>query len=229
MKLVNVCGHSFVKDLLRNNAVILDCGANHGDFSRWVAENCNTTVHGFVPDPRLFPKLPSLPNFYFYPVAVSGTGNPLTLRLGEMRCSSVCFAETPNQNATVVKSVRLDEFCQDNSISWVDLIKLDVEGTEIEILRNLPREFLEKVGQITVEFHDFIQRNEVPRIGSVISKMKGYSFLSVKFSHFDYADVLFLNRRLHNLYWWHIALIYIHKYRNGLSRIARRKLRFTQP
>lgn len=226
MKLVNVCGHSFVRDLLGNNAVILDCGANHGDFSRWVAENCNTTVHGFETDPRLFPKLPSLPNVYFYPVAVSGTGNPLTLRLGEVRCSSVCFAETPNQNATVVKSVKLDEFCQDNSISWVDLIKLDVEGTEIEILRNLPREFLEKVGQITVEFHDFIQKADESRIRNVISKMSKSGFFCVKFSHHDYSDVLCINTKIYSIAWWQILYIYILKYSKGLLRVMRRKLRF---
>jgi len=224
MKLVNVCGHTFVKDLLGKHAVIFDCGANHGDFSKWVDENCNAIVHGFEPDPRLFPKLPSFPNVHFHPVAVSGAGNPLRLRLGENRCSSVCFDETRNQETTVVESVKLNQFCRDNSISRVDLIKMDVEGSEIGILSNLPAEFLAKVGQITVEFHDFIQKNEVPRIGSIISKMKGYGFLSVKFSHFDHADVLFVNMRLHDIFWWRIALLYIHKYMRGLSRIARRKL-----
>jgi hypothetical protein len=50
MQIERVCGHSFFKDLLGNPAVVLDCGANHGDFSTWVAENWNVSVHGFEPD-----------------------------------------------------------------------------------------------------------------------------------------------------------------------------------
>lgn len=224
MQIERVCGHSFLKDLLGNPAVVLDCGANHGDFSKWVAENCNVTVYGFEPDPRLFPKLPALPNVHFYPVAVSGTISRVTLRLGEARCSTVCFSETPNQQTAVVQSIRLDQFCQENSIKRVDLIKMDVEGAELEVLTNLSDEFLRNIGQLTVEFHDFIQKADEPRIRNVISKLRKSGFFCVKFSHYDYSDVLCINTKIHSIAWWQILHIYILKYLNGLLRFKRRRM-----
>ncbi|PXF56040.1 MAG: hypothetical protein C4B57_00895 [Deltaproteobacteria bacterium] len=226
MKIERVCGHSFSRDLLGNPAVVFDCGANHGEFSKWISENANGIVHGFEPDPRLFPDLPSLSNTHFHHIAVSGTGDPLRLKLGEARDSSAYFSEKIEQESIVVESIKLDEFCRENSITRVDLIKLDVEGAEIEILTNLPEEFLRNIGQITVEFHDFIQKADQPRIRNVISKLRNSGFFCVKFSHHDYSDVLCINTKIYSIVWWQILYIYIIKYFNGLLRLARRRLNF---
>lgn len=226
MQIERICGHSFSKNLLGNPAVVLDCGANHGEFSKWISENWNAVVHGFEPDSRLFPELPSLPNTYFHHIAVSGTGDPLTLRLGESRCSSAYFSEKSRQESILVGSIKLDEFCRENSITLVDLIKLDVEGAELEILTNLPEKFLRNIRQITVEFHDFIQKSDEPRIRNVISKLRKSGFFCVKFSHHDYSDVLCINTKIHSIAWWQILHIYILKYLRGLLRLTRRKISF---
>ena len=226
MEIERVCGHSFSKDLLGNSAVVLDCGANHGEFSKWISENWNAVVHGFEPDSRLFPQLPSLPNTHFHHIAVSGTGDPLTLRLGEARCSSAFFSEKTGQKSILVGSIKLDEFCRKNSITKVDLIKLDVEGAELEILNNLPKKFLRNIGQITVEFHDFIQKADEPSICDVISKLRKSGFFCVKFSHHNYSDVLCINTKIHSITWWQILNIYILKYLRGLFRLMRRRMSF---
>lgn len=226
MQIIRVCGHSFSKDLLGNPALVLDCGANHGEFSKWISENWNAVIHGFEPDPRLFPDLPSLQNAHFHHIAVSGTGDPLMLRLGEERCSSAYFSEKSGQESTVVGSIKLDDFCEENSITRIDLIKLDVEGAELEILTNLPEAFLRNIGQITVEFHDFIQKADEPHIRNVISKLRKSGFFCVKFSHHDYSDVLCINTKIHSIGWWEILHINILKYLNGLLRLTRRKLSF---
>ena len=222
MQIERVCGHSFFRELLENPAVVLDCGANQGEFSRWISKNCNAVVHGFEPDPLLFPDLPSLPNAHFHHVAISGTGGPLTLNLGETRCSSAYFSEKSGQKSILVESIKLDEFCREHSITRVDLVKLDVEGAELGILINLPEAFLRNIGQITVEFHDFIQKSDVPYIRDIISKMQKLGFLCVKFSHYDYSDVLCVNTKIHSMAWWQIVYVYILKYFHGLKRMSRR-------
>lgn len=222
MILKNVCGHSFVSNFLHNEALIFDCGANHGDFSAWFSKNHNAVIHAFEPDPRLFPKLPKLRQATFYPMAVSGTGKPLTLMLGDTRCSTAFFSEKPGQSSVRVDSVRLEQFCKDMDIVHIDLIKLDVEGAEIEILNGLSMELLSNVGQITVEFHDFLQKEEMPRIRKVIDKLKAQGFFYICFSHSDYSDVLFINKRICNLTWMAVLKIYGAKYYRGLQRIIGR-------
>ena len=228
MQIIKICGHSFAKNILNPRPMILDCGANYGAFSKWISEHCNATIHGFEPDPRLFPNLPSLPDVHFYPLAVSATGEPLRLRLGEARCSTTIFSEKPDQQATVVDSVRLDQFCRMHSILGVDMIKIDVEGAEVAILNNLPTEFLSNIGQITVEFHDFLQKDQIPDIKNVITKLKSCGFFCIKFSYHDYSDVLCINKKKHAISGFDIALIYAKKYVRGIVRITRRKLGMSQ-
>jgi FkbM family methyltransferase len=224
MKIVNVCGHSFIKDLLGEQALVLDCGANRGEFSSWIAGNCKATVHGFEPDFRLFPNLPVLSGVYYYPLAISSTGESLTLRLGEERCSTACFSEKPDQPFAVVDSVKLDEFCLANSLSRIDIIKMDIEGAEIDALSNLASDFLDNVGQITVEFHDFIRKDDLPRIREVISRLKKCGFFCIRFSYHDYADVLCINTKVHPLSWSDFLCIYVQKYYRGVARILCRML-----
>lgn len=222
MLIKNICGHSFAANLIKPNPLILDCGANRGEFSIWFNRNYDAAIYAFEPDPRLFPKLPVLKQTTFYPNAVSGTGDPLTLRLGETRCSTAFFSEKADQNTAVVDSVRLEQFCMEKNIQNIDLLKLDVEGAEIGVLESLSIGFLSKVGQITVEFHDFIQKSELPDIRKVIDRLKKAGFFYIRFSHYDHSDVLFVNKSLFRLTWFDVLNVYAIKYLRGLKRTTRR-------
>lgn len=224
MKIERVCGHTFVSDFMVKPAVVFDCGANHGEFSTWISENMDAIIHGFEPDPRLFPALPALPNVYFHNFAVSGTGDPLILYLGETRCSSAYIPEKAEQESISVKSVKLDTFCSEQSIDHIDLLKLDVEGAEINILENLSTEYLGKIAQITIEFHDFIKKSNVHRIRNVIAKLRGCDFYCIRFTYYDYSDVLCINKSIHKLKWHEIIRLQISKYFKGLKRMVRRKV-----
>jgi len=224
MKIERVCGHTFVKGLIGKAGMVFDCGANHGDFSKWISDNLNATIHGFEPDPRLFSALQTLPNVFFHNVAVSGTGDELVLHLGETRCSSAYIPEKFDQKSVTVKSVRIDAFCQEQKISHIDLLKLDVEGAELEILERAPIDFLRNIGQITVEFHDFLSKSDVGRIHNIISRLRGCGFYCIRFTHHDYSDVLCINQRIHRLRSHWIWYLYIYKYVSGLMRLIRRQL-----
>lgn len=225
MEIVNVCGHSFVKDLIKDPALVIDCGANYGEFSKWIASNCTAVIHGFEPDPRLFPHLPSLPETTFHQVAVSGSGMPLLLNLGMDRCSSAYYREDEKQEFVDVPSVTIDSFCYRERISQVDLLKLDIEGAEIEILRNLPDGLLRQIGQMTVEFHDFLDARDIPGIKSVMRRLTQMGFHCVKFSHFDHADVLFINTSIHPISLIEVTSLTMTKYWRGALRLIRRLVR----
>lgn len=218
MELMRLCGHTFVKDLLGVSPVVLDCGANHGAFSGELARNHGARVYGFEPDPRLFPRLPEVANVSFFNLAVSGTGGELMLNLGEGNCSSACFSEGEGQTSVVVGATTLDAFCNEKSLRAIDLLKLDIEGAEIDVLENLPQGLLAVTGQITVEFHDFLDASELPRIRRVIRRMRESGFYFIQFSHHDYSDCLFVNSRLHPLGAGQKTGLLFKKYYRGVLR-----------
>jgi FkbM family methyltransferase len=197
MELLSICGHTFVKEFLGATPSVVDCGANYGAFSTCLAKEHLATVYGFEPDPRLFPMLPELDNVTFFNLAVSGSGANLILNLGEEKCSSAYFSEGTGQDAVAVKSTKLNDFCREKKLNKIDLLKLDIEGAEIEVLEKLPPEFLAAIGQITVEFHDFLDKAELPRIRSAVRRVQACGFYFVKLSQHDYSDCLFINTKAH--------------------------------
>ncbi len=218
MELIRVCGHSFVKDLLGEAPVVLDCGANHGAFSGELAREHRARVYGFEPDPRLFPRLPEVENVSFFNLAVSRTGADMILNLGEGNCSSSRCSEGEGQESVVVGATTLDAFCNEKSLRAINLLKLDIEGAEIEVLESLPQGLLAATGQITVEFHDFLDASELPRIRGVIRRMRKHGFYFIRFSHHDYSDCLFINSGLHPLGTRRKAGLLLEKYYRGVMR-----------
>ena len=53
----------------------------------------------------------------------------------------------------------------------IDLLKVDVEGAEIDILMSIDKMFMDKISQISVEFHEkqFDTLKEISRIYSPFS------------------------------------------------------------
>jgi FkbM family methyltransferase len=85
----------------------------------------------------------------------------------------------------------------------IDLLKMDIEGAEVMVLRSLSGATLRAIGQITVEFHSdpvfgFNLRRDVEE---VIRSLQCHGFLCLDFSGTARLDVLFVNRALHHIPW----------------------------
>ena len=52
-----------------------------------------------------------------------------------------------------VKSISLQRIFDDNQIKNCNFLKLDCEGTEYEILENLPISYFNKIEKIIIEYH----------------------------------------------------------------------------
>lgn len=224
MRVVRRCGHSFIPDLITPTGVVLDCGANHGAFSQWLSANTAVQVHAFEPDPRLFPTLPKLPRVIYHNMAISAENGQMTLNLGERYCSSLYYSVDSAQNSCDVKTTSLESFCVSQGISVIDLLKFDIEGAEIPVLLSATTAFLRQIKQITVEFHDFIDSADLPRIKEAILRLKELGFYGVRFSHFTYGDMLFLNKNMVSISWIdRIQISLLGKYLPGVRRFIRGK------
>jgi hypothetical protein len=98
-----------------------------------------------------------------------------------------------------VPGITLDSLFKRYSITHVDLLKVDIEGSEFDMLMSASEETLAKVAQITVEFHlkngsaDFSSK----RVLSICQRLKRLGY-RVLFMDRGFTDVLFLNsNRIH--------------------------------
>lgn len=137
----------------RKNAVIIDVGANKGQYSSLLISNAGDDnkldVHLFEPSAsniELLKKEFSVtkPNvsFFFNHCALSDTKGSMTLftdqegsDIASLYDLQVSVRPFDTAMATSVEVTTLDDYARSAAISSVDLLKIDVEGAEYDVLK----------------------------------------------------------------------------------------------
>lgn len=130
-------------------AIIIDAGANAGGYTRAALQaareaRCVVEVHAFEPSPRCVEILrgafAATPNVRVVPTALADRVGEAVLHNGKAGSSQASLVVRPGlavdpTGAIRVPLTRLGEYMEQQGIGRVDLLKLDVEGFEIEALR----------------------------------------------------------------------------------------------
>ncbi|MGA8611325.1 MAG: FkbM family methyltransferase [Xanthobacteraceae bacterium] len=140
---------NFVEKYLatRPGAVVVDVGANIGNYSCLVLEIAPTaTIHAFEPHPKIFQSLiqRNVPNLVPYQMALGAEPGPMTLfdyenADGSEHASvySEVFSRIYEKEAVSHQVVceTLDRIAEKLDLKVIDLLKIDVEGHELAVLR----------------------------------------------------------------------------------------------
>ena len=139
---------------------ILDCGSNIGlSLLFFKREFPECTIEAFEPDPQTFALLQrnvkrnSLEGIELHNQAVAGSAGPRDLFRDPGRPGSTAMSlreECGLPRGETVEGVPLSGFVHED----VDLLKLDVEGAELEVIEDLARTGrIQRIHQIVVEYH----------------------------------------------------------------------------
>jgi hypothetical protein len=92
-----------------------------------------------------------------------------------------------------IQGISLEGFMSRFFIHSPVTLKLDVEGAELEILKNTPANVLRTFSQITVEFHEWLGIGSISEVEAIIEKLKGIGFYHFKLSRTNHGNDLFVN------------------------------------
>ena len=124
---------------MKSNLLIFDVGAHKGQTSSHFCKLfSHSFIHSFEPSPYLFTEivknLSKRKNIRCHNFALGETDEEAFLtRPGSDLCGQVVKA--PENNSAGISVRKLDGFCQVENISSIDLLKVDVEGNELSVLR----------------------------------------------------------------------------------------------
>lgn len=223
MKVDVYWSHSFLPDLIRPDGLVFDFGVNDGGFARLVAPRCRKVI-GFEPDPSWEGRLELPGNMHLEKKAVAAKSGTITLHVNRDLCSSMHYAGQDTETVAV-EAVTLAEALAVAPEGRIDLLKMDIEGEELPVLRHAPDHLFRRVVQLAVEFHDFLDPSSIPTIREVMARMRDLGFHVVCFSWRSYGDVLFINKALAPLpAWQRLWLTLRYKYARGIGRILRRAI-----
>jgi FkbM family methyltransferase len=194
--------HSFFDDFLSDKNIIIDLGACRGEFSSEFMKHYPTHKCILVEaNPTNFRYLPNDDKIIKYMNLIS-TKNDEEITFYEDPKSPYNGSKMFNYFNGIehkIKTITLDKIISENNIDYIDLLKIDIEGSEYELLENLSMSTLEKVKQITIEFHDFIDPSLKNRTEIIVKKIEDFGFKSIskpiKYMYdSNHYDVLFYKK-----------------------------------
>ncbi len=184
------------------NKNIIDIGMSNGDSSIYFAKEGAKRVIGLEPDKRSFDlALKNIKESHVDNVVL-----PLNKALSDQTgiIELIVYDSNPNANSVDeinmvklkgskfkerVEAITLKEIIDLFNGENIDLLKMDCEGCEYKVLRNLPQEYFSKILNIILEYHNGLQ--DIPEI----LKKQGFSIKISETNNF--MGLIIANRTIH--------------------------------
>lgn len=174
-----------LQHLLDKDSVFIDVGSNVGAYlymAQKKADKKNT--YGFEPIPELYNKL--LRAFSGTPVfnlALSNESGVKELKIPDVNGVTLAPRGTLNTNykepgetgfiTFKVKTQTLDEFVSEHKLNKIDLIKIDVEGHELNVLEGAAKTIHQFTPNMIIEIE---QRHHDKDVSSIIKEIAGEQY-----------------------------------------------------
>jgi FkbM family methyltransferase len=194
MRLASVRGHHIWPAPLTKDSVVVDAGAHRGEFSAEIIRRFGCQCHLVEANPRLVETLIIARAESITTAALGARDGRGMLHVSENPEATGLFDAGSATTSVEVETISLATLMQRLGITKIDILKLDIEGAEFDLIASTPDQILQRINQISVEFHDFkpafrgrgLFENARARLRSM-----GFDCCNMAFR--THGDVLFLN------------------------------------
>ncbi len=141
---------------LTNNSIVFDVGAYQGDWASDIFSKYCCNIFCFEPVSQFAKKLQKRfecnKKIEIFNFGLSDTNKDVLISLA--KDSSSMFHGDLSET---VKLIKIDDFLVENGIRHIDLMKINIEGSEYDFLDYLINSMLiKKINNIQIQFHDFV-------------------------------------------------------------------------
>jgi FkbM family methyltransferase len=180
---------------------------------------------GVEPVPDLFEAITGTHGLTVEHLAISAEARPVTLFLSESIVAATIDQRLsePDAPTVTVAGITFTGLLDRFGLDRVPLVKVDIEGAEIEMFKTTPAETLQRIDQFSIEFHDFLDPRQADDVQRVKQRLLSAGFSEMAFST-DNTDVLFVNQaRVPFTSAQKAAAAVLYKYPRGISRNLQRR------
>jgi len=203
MELFKERHHSKLSSFLPNkNDIVIDVGANEGYYvlktkeiapsSKIIAVEPNPTAFGIL---KKNVEANKLKNIILLSKAITSRNGRIKFEIvkGRSEVGAVNvykkFRKRGRLKKITVNSITLEKLCKKYKIDKIDILKIDVEGSEVDILKS-SKSILSKVDKAIIEYHNAQKTKE-----KVIKLMNNNNFKLVKIDDQKfYGDLYFIRK-----------------------------------
>jgi len=190
--------YNFLKGFsINKNDVVIDIGAHIGYFTVFASKQAvQGKIYSFEPSSNSFKILKknisinNLKNVFAENLGVLKNSGHATLFVNENYAitNSIFKNDKPEFSKEDISIISIPDIVKKYQINKIDFLKLDCEGSEYEIILNLPKDVLKKIVKISVEVHSNIENYQFNDL---------YDFL--KANNFEVQKINFAGKSEHNL------------------------------
>lgn len=191
----------FAKEFLKEESVVLDCGANIGIFSLYAHSlSSKNHIYSFEPSKRIFDILSknvienNLINIHPFNFAIGDRNEEVDIKIsGNALGNGDTVSDSNLKDYTLVKQcpkqkvrmVTIDAFVKENNLKRVDFIKMDTEGYEKQIIKGA-KETIKKFHPVIScsAYHLPEDKEEIPKL--VLGIEPNYKYRLEKYAEEDF-------------------------------------------
>lgn len=226
MGIIQIQGHSLHPRFLNERSVVFDLGGNHGAFSRKVVSQFRCRCVAVEANGALAREIQGLPGVEVVHACIGKENGTVDLAITKNdQCSSMLTPQTsPVLRRETVPLLSLTSLLTRCGVERVDLLKMDIEGAEMQVLNAIPDAQLRRIAQLTIEFHDALGMTSLEEIRRITQRLEALGFAWIRGSFWNFEDNLFLNRSLCPTTAWELWVNRnVFRVWNGVKRVARRR------
>ncbi|MDX1904382.1 MAG: FkbM family methyltransferase [Thermonemataceae bacterium] len=189
-------------ELIKPEAIVYSFGVGEDiSFDRELIADYQAEIFAFDPTPKSIEWLSKqvLPtSFHFFSIGIATYTGEASFYLPKNKNfvsgSSLIQENVDVADSITVKMKKLSEIMTELGHRHIDVLKMDIEGSEYEVLEQILDEEL-SIGQILVEFHERFIENGAKRTEKIVGKMKDKGFLVFACSD-SFEEVSFVNKKI---------------------------------
>jgi FkbM family methyltransferase len=125
-------GHTFLPAPLNQSSVVVDLGANNGEFSRLIVQRFSCRCIAIEPNPSLYEKIRVLHGVEAVWAAISDCDGQIDLNLSnDPEASTVLLGSMQANGQSIrVPARALESLLREFGLTHVNLMKIDIEGSD---------------------------------------------------------------------------------------------------
>jgi FkbM family methyltransferase len=217
--MLSISEHTFFEENLRDITVV-DLGACEGAFMKGLLNSVSVKKYIAVEaNPVLYQALAGNESdkIAIINAAVVESTYPENHMVFNVDPSSIYNSSAhwkkENWEAYKVETISLKKIFEKYNLEKIDILKMDIEGAEWAILDEFDETYFNRINQITVEFHDFVNPEMRKRTKQVVKKMRalGYRHIykGIEYLHNSvYYDSLFYKSDKKETIWSRIRALF---------------------
>jgi FkbM family methyltransferase len=140
---------------LSSNSIIFDVGGYDGEYIKLVSKY-DSYIYSFEPVKKYYEELKKLESnkIKTFNIALVGWKYDGYLSISKSDNSSTFLMNVGDSESEEVRAIGINKFIEDNNIEVIDLLKLNVEGSEYVLLESLIESGnINKINSLLIQFH----------------------------------------------------------------------------